>query len=358
MQLKKTPFYQNHLKNNGRIIDFAGWALPVEYKSSLVEAKQARISCGMFDASHMGQISIKGAKAFDFLQELVSNDISQIVTGQLQYNLFLNRDSGIIDDCMVYRRQAGFLCVVNASNKTKVLSRLKEKISPEIEISDCSDKLALISLQGPKAKLIIEKIFPREVVLLGYMSFWQGVVGPSKIMISRSGYTGEDGFEIYIPWADAPLWWEKIEKEGKSHGLVPCGLGSRDILRIEAGYPLYGHEIDETISPYEAGLAWAVKPHRDMVIKKKRVGFIIEDKAFARQGYKIVDNQSQVGYVTSGAYSPNLGKSIGMAYVDKDHAYIGKDINIEVRGKLAKAKITKFPFILVRTISKKSREDL
>lgn len=339
MELKRTPLYQQHIKNNARIIDFFGWAMPLEYTSILKEAKAVRAACGMFDASHMGQILVKGS-----LQGLASNDLSRLKNGQVQYNLLLNQDQGIIDDCLIYRLEEGFLLVVNASNKLKVLERLKKNSTRDF------NGRGLICLQGPRAQEIAAKIFSAEVTSLAYMSFYK----TKDFLISRTGYTGEDGFEICLSADQAENYWEKL----KESGAALCGLGSRDILRIEAGYPLYGHEINEDTLPSEAGLDWAVKPHRDTIIKKKRVGFIMEEKAFPRQGHKAIDNQKEIGYVTSGAYSPNLNKFIGMAYVDKDYAFVGKEINIEVRGRLVKAKIAEFPFISIRTINKKPREVL
>jgi len=370
MELKKTPFYQKHLQNKGRIVDFSGWALPVEYKSTLAEAEAVRKSCGLFDASHIGEIVVRGSGAFSFLQGLVSNDLSTISTGQMQYNLFLSESGCIIDDLMVYRMKNSFLCVVNASNKDKVFKWLNENIQPEVEIVDKSKEYALISIQGPNAARVIEKVFSRQEASLEYLSFKETEIGGEKIIISRSGYTGEDGFEIYLPWENSSKWWDRLIDQGQDFELKLCGLGSRDILRIEAGYPLYGHEIDSTINPYEACLAWAVKLSNDFIGKEellkiksvgakvKRVGFIMQERAIPRQGYSIYSEKAGkavplgarvIGKVSSGTYSPNIGKFIGMAYLDKDCAKIGNEVSIEIRGKLYKAEITGFPFVSIRT---------
>ena len=361
MELKKTPFYQKHLQDKGRIIDFSGWALPSEYKSMLAEAKAVRLACGIFDASHMGEIEVRGKGALSFLQKLVSNDISTIDIGRMQYNLFLNEAGGIIDDLMVYRQEEAFLCVVNASNKDKVLKWLEENIQPEVEIIDRSRNLALISIQGPYSAEVIKRAFGPEESELKYLSFKKVKAGDQEIIISRSGYTGEDGFEIYLPWEGSIQWWDRLTESGKEFGLKPCGLGSRDILRIEAGYPLYGHEIDDTINPYEACLDWAVKLNKDFIgreellkvrdegLKKKRIGLIMRERAVPRQGYLLYLDTKVIGKVSSGTYSPNIDKFIGMAYVEKEYAEYGLEVSLEVRSKLYRAEVTKFSFVDIRT---------
>jgi len=365
MDLKKTPFYQKHLQNKGRIVDFSGWALPVEYKSTLAEALAVRKTCGLFDASHMGEIVVKGANAFSFLQGLVSNDLSTLDVGGMQYNLFLNQSGCIIDDLMIYRMKNSFFCVVNASNKDKVFKWLNENIQPEVEVIDKSMECSLLSVQGPNAVKIIEKVFDCQGINFDYLSFKKIEIEGEEIVISRSGYTGEDGFEIYLPWNNSSKWWDQLIKEGENFKLKPCGLGCRDILRIEAGYPLYGHEIDDTINPYQASLGWAVKLNKkiigkeklieikDLGTKRKRVGFIMEERAIPRQGYPIHSKLGIIGEVSSGTYSPNLSKFIGMACLDKDCAKIGEAVEVEVRGKPYKAKIVKFPFVDIKTVKNK-----
>ena len=361
MKLKKTPFYQKHLQNKGRIVDFSGWALPIEYKSMLAEAKAVRLACGIFDASHMGEIEIKGERAFSFLQGVVSNDISAIGAGQMQYNLLLNEAGGIIDDLMVYHQGETFLCVVNASNKDKVLKWLSKNIQSGVEIIDRSRELALISIQGPSSARVIKEVFGPEKAALRYLSFRKEKIEGREVLISRSGYTGEDGFEIYLSWEDSIRWWDRLTELGQEFGLKLCGLGSRDILRIEAGYPLYGHEIDDTITPYEASLKWAVKLNKNFIGRKKllkiknegsrrrRVGFIMQERAVPRQGYLLYLKGRAIGEVSSGTYSPNIGKFIGMAYIEKDYVKCGLEISVEVRSKLYKAKIAEFPFVDIKT---------
>ena len=361
MELKKTPLYQKHIENNAKIVDFFGWAMPIEYKSMLQEAKAVRNSCGLFDVTHMGEILIKGNEAFEFLQKLTSNDISLIKQGQMQYNLFLNDEAGIIDDFMVYREEDDFVCVVNASNKEKVLTRLKESEEGKVEVVDRSDKTAMLSLQGPRSSGLAGEVFGQSIVDLGYMQFVEKNIEGKDVFISRSGYTGEDGFEIYLPVGDACFWWGRIVEAGSKFDLKLCGLGARDILRIESGYTLYGHEIDETINPYEAALRWAVKTTKDFVgkvallrlkregINRKRVGFIMQERGIARQGYLIYSDQGAIGKVSSGTYSPNLEKFIGMAYVESKFAQPETIVEVEIRDKLYKAKIAKLPFISPKT---------
>lgn len=364
MDLRKTPFYQKHLQNNGRVVDFAGWALPVEYKSALAEAVAVRKSCGIFDASHMGEIEVTGSGAFSFLQRLVSNDLSAVAAGQMQYNLFLSHSGCVIDDFMIYRRDKGFFCVVNASNKDKVLQWLNQNIQPEVEIADKSAEYALISIQGPNSAGVIERVFSRKESGLDYLSFREIPVGGKGVIISRSGYTGEDGFEIYLSWKDSLEWWDRLIAQGRDFGLKLCGLGSRDILRIEAGYPLYGHEINDTTNPYEASLGWTVNLNKDFIgreeiikiknagPKRKRIGFIMQERAIPRQGYLVYSRGKVIGRVSSGTYSPNINKFIGMAFLDSGHVKIDGNVSIEVRGKLYAAKISKFPFVAIRTVKK------
>lgn len=367
MDLKKTPFYQNHLEAGARMVDFGGWALPLEYKSILSEAMDMRRHCGLFDASHMGEIIIKGKDAFSFLQEMATNDLSLIKEGQMQYNLFLNPQGGVLDDLMVYHRGESFLCVVNAANIEKIFNWLKANQRGDVEIIDESNNTALLSLQGPKASLVMEKILKSNLDGFKYMTFLNFSVEGRNVLISRSGYTGEDGFEIYLAPNDAHFWWDIILKAGREHNLQLCGLGARDILRVEAGYPLYGHEINEVTSPYAASLRWAVKRNKNFIgkdsliradsgrIRDFRVGFIMEEKAMPRQGYNLYYNGASagdrkvIGRVSSGIYSPNADKFIGMAFVDKEFAAADTPVQLGIREKFYRARIVRFPFVEIRT---------
>ncbi|MDD5194464.1 MAG: glycine cleavage system aminomethyltransferase GcvT [Candidatus Omnitrophica bacterium] len=358
MELKKTPLYQKHIESKAKIVDFGGWALPIEYESILKETREARKSCGLFDASHMGEIRIEGKGALAFLQQLTCNDISITKKGQLQYNLLLNDSAGVIDDLMIYNVGDSFLCVVNASNIDKDYTWLKAHQTAEVKITDESPQTALLSLQGPTAVNVLGKIAKSAFVSgLKYMHSIEEEIAGKKMLISRSGYTGSDGFEIYCANSDAVVLWDEITKAGKEYGLALCGLGARDILRIEAGYPLYGHELSDSISPLEASLNWVVKFEKDFIgkdillkakakgIAKKRVGFIMEERAVARQGYAIYAGDKNIGEVTSGTFSPNLDKFLGMAYVDCASSAPQTPVTIKIRDKFYKAKIAKFDFI-------------
>jgi aminomethyltransferase len=369
MQPKKTPLYDKHIENKGKVIDFAGWLLPVEYTSSLKEAKATRTTCGLFDASHMGEIRVQGPQALEFLQSLTPNDISIISQGQQQYNLFLNKDGGVIDDLMVYHEGKGYLCVVNASNKDKALNwLLKNQGKFNVEISDKSDETALLSLQGPTAVDILRDIVGSQIDEIKYMHFSYFDVADTWIMASRSGYTGEDGFEVYTPSFRSVAVWDLLLQKGAKHGLALCGLGSRDILRIEAGYPLYGHELNDMIDPYTASLGWVVKANKDFIAKdkllkikqnnpvRKRMGFVMSERAMVRQGYKIFLEDKEVGVIASGTFSPNVDKFVGMAFIDTG-CNEESPIEIEVRDRRYKAKITKFPFVEVKTKYIKSNKE-
>ena len=363
MEPKKTPLYEKHAAAQGKIVDFAGWLLPVEYASSLKEAKACRTTCGLFDASHMGEIRIKGPNALEFLQSLTTNDISITQKGQQQYNLFLNPQGGIIDDLMVYNDGDGLWCVVNASNKDKCLKWLLDNKKPGVEIIDESEQTALLPLQGPTAVDIVKALTGAPVEALKYMHFDYFNVQGARCLISRSGYTGEDGFEIYLPAKNATTIWDAILAAGKNYGLTLCGLGSRDILRVEAGYPLYGHEISDSVDPYSANLGWAVKLNKDFIAKEKlvkiktdkpkmlRFGFIMQDRSMPRQGYNIFDGSSLIGQITSGVFSPNLEKFVGMASLTAV-TQIGKDVAVEIRNSRYSAKVVKFPFIEIKTKQK------
>jgi len=357
MELKKTPFYQKHLENKAKIVNFGGWALPVEYQGSLAEARITRGGCGLFDASHMGEIVVKGEGALDFLQSLTPNDISAVSFGHQQYNLFLNETGGVIDDLMVYVRKEDFYCVVNAVNKDKVLNWLVRRKPEGVDVIDESSFTGLLCLQGPQSEKVIDSVFGERISSLSYMRFKETDFLNQKILISRSGYTGEDGFELYCQSEVSSKLWDALTANNCDVLVTPCGLGARDILRIEAGYPLYGHELDEHISPLEASLDWVIKFNKDFIAKdilfdikmktanQKRVGFVMIDKSVPRQGYLIYCHGKVVGKVSSGTFSPNLSKFIGMAFIDREFSLVSGVVDIEIRGKFYKAEVTKYPFL-------------
>jgi aminomethyltransferase len=310
----------------------------------------------------MGKIEIKGKDAFLFLQELSCNDLSLLKEGMLQYNLFLNEKGTILDDFILYYFKKDYiLCIVNASNTEKIYHWFEKNVYSNLEIVNQTEKKSFLSLQGPFSSSIIKDFLKKEINFY-YMNFIEEKIEGRKILISRSGYTAEDGFEIYVDNKDVDFVWEKILEIGRNYSLCLCGLGARDVLRIEAGYPLYGQEIDENTNPYEASLGWTVKLNKDFIgkkelikikkegIEKKRVGFIMKKRAMPRRNYFIYDEKEEkiIGWVTSGTYSPNLDKFIGMGYLKKEYSDCSL-IKIKIRENFYEAEITKFPFVRAKT---------
>lgn len=362
---KKTSLYQKHTEAQANIIDFHGWLLPVNYPAGILnEAKQTRTTAGIFDLSHMGEIEIKGQDSLAFLQKIVTNDVSCMEKGEVQYNMACNPEGGIIDDFMTYRKEDSFLCVVNASNIKNVYHWFdKNRGNLSLEIEDKSDDFSLIALQGPLSEKILKEAGFKTVQDLVYMHFIEGKADGISCLLSRTGYTGDDGFEIYVENKHACELWDLFLERGKKHDLHLCGLGARDILRLEMGYPLYGNDITSETNPIEASLGWAVKPEaKDFIgkekilevlkegIKRKRTGFIMKDRGFPRTGYEIYSGESQLtGNVTSGAFSPNLEKFIGACYVKKEHSVPRTKIFVKIRDKLYEAEVVNFPFLKPRT---------
>ncbi len=359
---QKTLFYEKHLEQGAKIVDFFGWLLPIEYSSILKETKAARTDCVLFDVSHMGRFSIKGHGALSFLQGLATNDISLIEKGGVQYNLLLNRQGTVIDDLLIYCLGDEYKCVVNASNKEKVWHWFRDNMREGAELTDETVHTVLLSLQGPASFRIIDSLCPGLSDRLGYMKVVETDFAGLPCLISRTGYTGEDGFELCTINSLGLELWDRLIEAGRSHGLCCGGLGARDILRIEAGYPLYGHELDDKINPLEASLAWAVKPEaKDFIGREKitgflkkglccrRVGFVMEEKGVPRQGYEVYGPDGrQSGTVSSGTFSPNTGTFIGMAFLAKEFSPIGTEIGIKIRDRKLKAKVVRLPFVPYR----------
>lgn len=361
---EKPPLYDYHLEKEAKMVDFGGWVMPLQYSGIIDEAKATRNDAAIFDVSHMGEILIEGSKAQEFLQRLLSNDVSVLKPGKIQYTLMCNEYGGVIDDLLLYcLGKDKFWLVVNAANKNKDLDWIK-KLSQDfdgVNIKDESSEIALIALQGPKAKKILSSMLDKEqaniLAKLSYFQFEKIKIGAAKTLVSRTGYTGEDGFEIYLSPDDARLIWDKIMENGMEHGLKPAGLGARDVLRIEAGLPLYGQEISAEISPLEAGLFPFIKfetnffgkkeleKQKEEGIKRKLTGFVLEGKRPPRKGYEIYYKGGYVGIVTSGTYSPNLEKSIGMGFISYELADEETEIEIKLRKKNEKASIINLPFI-------------
>ena len=342
--LRKTPLFANHEALKARIVDFAGWAMPVMYSGILEEARAVRNHVGIFDISHMGRIKIHGAGATALLQSLTTNDVGALGASYAQYSLLTNPEGGVIDDIIIYREgDEEYLVVINASNTDKDISWIRQYLPSTVTLDDITETTAMIAIQGPDAPQITAEIanLP-ELLNLTRFQYATGKIHGADTIFCRTGYTGEDGFEVIVPAEQAATIWEKLIEAGA----VPCGLGSRDALRIEAGYPLYGHEIDDTTTPVEAGLMWVVKPGKgaftgsDKIAAAKKagatrklVGLLSTERTQPRQGYNLLANGNVIGTVTSGVFSPIRNVSVAMGYVQSEYATPGTQITIEVRGK-------------------------
>lgn len=358
--MKKTTFYSVHEKLGAKIVDFAGYKMPIQYSSIIAEHKAVRNSVGVFDVSHMGEVFIRGDKALDFVQHITINDASVLTNGRVQYSAMCYPDGGIVDDLLVYRvSEKEYMLVVNASNKDKDVAWMKENNIFDVEISDESDEYSLLAIQGPKSKDVIEKICDKPIDLEYYHFFFAKVSGIDMI-VSRTGYTGELGYELYFKGDEnlAVKLWNELFEAGKQFDIQPVGLGARDSLRLEMGYCLYGNDIDQTTNPLEAGLGWITKLKKTSFIgkdvllkvkeeglKRKLVPLISEEKAFPRHGYDLTVGGKKVGGITSGTVSPVLEKGIALGYVGFEHAKEGNQINFLIRGKEVPAVITKLPFV-------------
>ena len=359
--LKKTPLFEMHLKYGGKIVDFGGWALPVQFSGIIEEHRAVRTAAGLFDVYHMGEIDVKGPAALALVQKLITNDASKLAKNQVLYTPMCYENGTVVDDLLVYRLGDGhFYLVVNAANTDKDYAWIREqaKAFDNVLVENLSDSTAQLALQGPKAEAILQKL--TRIDLAGIKYYWclpNVEVAGSKCLVSRTGYTGEDGFEIYSESEDAPKLWEIILETGDEDGLIPVGLGARDTLRFEARLPLYGHEIDEKTTPIEAGLGIFVKLDkpafngREVLARqkaegmtKKLAGFEMVDRGIPRAGYPIAKEGREVGYVTTGSFAPTLEKNIGLGFVPLELAKIGEEIEVVIRGKGVKAQIVKTPF--------------
>ncbi len=357
--MKKTPLYDLHRQYGGRIIDFGGWALPVQYSDILEEHHKVRTAAGLFDVSHMGEITVKGPGAAAFVQKMVTNDILKAEDFQVVYSPMCYPDGGVVDDLLIYRfNKEEYLLVVNGVNTDKDFQWLREHAHDQVEIKNVSSEYAQLSLQGPKAEHVLQKLTDMALAEIKFFRFKPQVdIGGIKALVSRTGYTGEDGFEIYASSEDASVLWEKIMEAGRDAGLVPAGLGARDTLRFEAALPLYGQEISRDISPLEARLGWTVKLDKEDFIGKAAltaqkaqglrrtlVGFEMIDRGVPRSHYKIEKEGEEIGFVTTGNFSPSLNKNIGMAFVNSVYAAEGMEIDIVIRKKALKARVIGLPF--------------
>jgi aminomethyltransferase len=356
--MKKTPLNQVHHRSGARMVEFVGWEMPVQYQSALQEHLAVRAQAGLFDVSHMGEIEVIGAQALAFTQSVTCNDVARLAIGQVQYSALLTPDGTFVDDILVYRigDEHFFICV-NASNKDKDYQWLRSRQQGNVEVIDNSESYAQMALQGPKSEQILQKLTAFPLSSIRYYWFaWTEIAGV-RSLVSRTGYTGEDGFEVYLPPDSAPGIWEELMAAGRPLGLIPAGLAARNTLRLEVCYPLYGSDIDDTITPWEAGLGWIVKPDKgDFVgkealvkqkqegIRRRLEGFEMIDRGIARDHFPVYLEDEPIGHVTSGSYSPSLEKSIGLTYlpVDRDAE---AQLYVEIRGKRLAAKPVKTPFL-------------
>lgn len=340
------------------MVDFAGWQMPVQYTSIVQEHLSVRNDCGLFDIGHMGRLWFTGADASRFLDHLLTNDVASLVPGQIRYSLVTNEQGGTLDDVLIYRLTDSFLLVVNASNRKKILDWIQSHLADfDVEFSDRTMSHFMLALQGPKAQQVLQPLTDAELALLQYYHCVESKCCGWPSLISRTGYTGEDGFEVIVSAEHALTVWTAVREQGRASRLVPCGLGCRDTLRLEAGMPLYGHELNETIDPYTAGLGFAVKldgrdfPGHSRLVqrrvdpaRKRRVGLILQGKRIAREGAEVWYNAQQVGTVTSGTFSPTLERSLAMAYVAAEMGTVNQGLEIDIRGQREPATVVPLPF--------------
>jgi aminomethyltransferase len=356
---RRTPLYDVHVAANAKMVDFAGWMMPVRYSGDLDEHRAVRSTAGLFDVSHMGEFRVRGPGALAYLQKLTPNDVAKLEPGRAHYSGLLTDDATYVDDLLIYQlAPEDYLVVVNAGNIAGDFAWMAAEAHPDCDLENVSDSYALLALQGPKAVAILASLTAADLSAIRYYGFAQGQsVANVPALISRTGYTGEDGFELYLAPEHAAQVWQKLLEVGGPAGLIPAGLGARDTLRLEAGMALYGHEIDLQTTPYEAGLGWVVKLNKgefrgrqalqrqkEQGPAKKLIGLEMIDRGIARQGYPVVHGDQVVGQICSGTFAPTLEKAIATAYVPSALAVPGTEIEIEIRAKRLKAVVKSLPF--------------
>jgi aminomethyltransferase len=361
--LRKTPLNDAHRALGGKMVDFGGWDMPVQYPAGVIEEHlRTRTHSGLFDVSHMGEIWVEGEDAIPFVNRLTTNDVTKLVDGQAQYSALTNDNGGVVDDLLVYRfGPEKLLLVVNASTTDKDWEWItSHKSDDRITLTNASSDYCQIAVQGPDALSILQKLTDTPLSEIKYYHFTTGKVDGVESIISRTGYTGEDGFEIYAKSQFAEQLWDRLLESGNfnsENGILPCGLAARNTLRLESGMSLYGHELSDEISPLEANLGWITKfqkgdftgrekiaDQKESGLQRKLVGFEMVDRGIARDDYPVYIGDNKVGYVTSGSPAPYLKKNIGLAFVPVEFANVGQEIRIDVRGKLLAAKIVTTPF--------------
>lgn len=357
--MKDTALSQVHRALNAKMVEFAGYNMPIQYEGVTAEHHTVRNAVGVFDVSHMGEFFITGGGALDLIQKISSNDASKLIDGQAQYSCMPNENGGIVDDLIIYRfSEDNYMLVVNASNIEKDWNWIEKYNTFGAKLHDRSDDYSLLAIQGPKAAEAMQSLTDIDLANMKFYTFKQGVFADcNDVIVSATGYTGSGGFEIYFENKHAEKIWQKVFEAGAEFGIKPIGLAARDTLRLEKGYCLYGNDIDDTTSPLEAGLGWITKFTKDFVnssnlkkqkeegIKRKLIGFELIEKGIPRHGYDLEDlNRNKIGFVSSGTMSPSLGKAIGMGYVSVDFSHEGAEIFVNIRNKQVRAKVVKPPF--------------
>ena len=354
--LKRTPLFETHVSLGARMVPFGGWDMPIQYTGILAEARAVRSEAGLFDVSHMGRVDIRGPGAASFLNRVLSVDVPGLRVGRGRYNVVCNQEGGIIDDCIVYRRdEERFLLVPNAANTPAVLGWLSKWVpgEDEVQIEEVTARYVMIAHQGPRAEAMLEDLTSADLSSLRPFRAIETQVAGADTLLARTGYTGEDGFELILPReAGAEVWMTLVDR-----GAVPCGLGARDVLRLEAGLLLHGNDMDTSTNPYEAGLDRFVAPDREGYIpgdalrqilhqgvSRRLAGFVVVGRGIARHGYPLMDGSRQIGEVSSGGHSPTLDRSIGLGYVPTDYSTAGSRFHVDIRGRLVEAEVTTLPF--------------
>jgi aminomethyltransferase len=356
--LKRTPLFEDHVKLGGKMVPFAGWEMPVQYSGVIAEHAAVRSAAGLFDVSHMGEIELKGPEAEKALAYMTVNDVTKLTDGKAQYSAISNEQGGLVDDIIIYRYSSThYLICVNASNTDKDFEWFRSKNKFNAEFKNISSDWGQIALQGPKALAIFEKALGSKCdIELFY--FGHRKIAGVEVIVARTGYTGEDGVELFVPWDKTATIWNHLLSIGKADGLVPCGLGARDTLRLEACLPLYGHELGDTVSPIESGIGFfvkvterdfigksTIKNHKENGAPRSLVSFFVQDPGIVREGAKMfAQDGKEIGWVTSGTKTPNFEKPLGLAIVSSQFSGVGSEIFADVRGRKIRCQITKRPF--------------
>lgn len=358
----KTPFYEKHLEYGAKIVPYAGFLMPIQYRGIIEEHRAVRNAVGVFDVSHMGEFVIKGPRAELFLNRMTINDVTALAVGQVQYSAMCYPDGGIVDDLLVYRFQDHYMMVVNAANIEKDYNWLQEHLEAEVDLRNESSETALLAVQGPDSFTVLQKLTEIPLHNIPFYHFTTGKLAGKKMIISRTGYTGERGFELYHDPRDSRQLWDAVFEAGADFQIQPAGLGARDTLRMEMKYCLYGNDIDQTTHPLEAGLGWITKLDKgDFIgrerlltvkaagLKRRLVAFEMNDRGIPRPGYPVFCGSQEVGQVTSGTQSPSLNIGIGLGYVQAESSRVGTELQIGIRGQKFSATVIKPPFVEART---------